>query len=187
MDDDVVELVWQVFCSDPYAGVSSMAAYANMSYHGKKPLNKANVREALSQIGGDTVWREMLKGLEQGEAHYKEGYVVERLLELLSERADESEPISILAEGRVVSELQGTEAQGDTLADTVTLSASFRAHVVPLFSKTSNIVSVHEQLLSTWEGPFGVVFLACVLYTSGLSYATIGGWMGVHASTVCRW
>jgi transposase-like protein len=38
-----------------------------------------------------------------------------------------------------------------------------------------------------WDGPLGVVFLAFVLYRSVLSYATIGGWMGVDASTVCRW
>jgi transposase-like protein len=31
------------------------------------------------------------------------------------------------------------------------------------------------------------MFLAFVLYRSGLSYATIGGWMGVDASTICRW
>ncbi len=66
VDDDVVELVWQVCCSDPYAGLSSMAEQANASYTGKKPLHDSNIREALSQIGGDTVWREMLKGLENG-------------------------------------------------------------------------------------------------------------------------
>ncbi len=187
VDDEVVELVWQVFCSDPYTGLSSMAAQANASYNGKKPLNEANVREALSQIGGYTVWREMLKGLENGQAHYEEGYLVEHVLELLSERAEEVEPVSILAEGAVVSELQGTEAQGETLAERVTLSKSFRAKVVPLFSKAGDVVSLQEQLLAAWEGPLGVVLLAFVLYTSGLSYATIGGWMGVDASTICRW
>jgi transposase-like protein len=187
VDDEVVEFVWQVFCSDPYAGLSSMAAQANASYNGKKPLNEANVREALSQIGGYKVWREMLKGLEKGQAHYEEGYLVEHVLELLSERAEEVEPVSILAEGAVVSELQGTEAKGETLAERVTLSKSFRANVVPLFSKAGDVVSLQEQLLAAWEGPLGVVLLAFVLYTSGLSYATIGGWMGVDASTICRW
>ncbi len=105
VDDDVVALVWQVLCSDPYASLTRMAAHANASYNGKKPFNEANVREALSQIGGYHVWRELLKGLEQGQAHYKESYVLEHLCALLSEQAEQAEPVSIFAEGRVVSAL----------------------------------------------------------------------------------
>ena len=187
VDDAVVELVWQVFCSDPYASPSSMAAQANASYTGQKPLNESNVREALSQIGGYKVWREMLKGLEQGQAHYEEGYLLKRLFALFSEQAEEVEPVSIFAQGSVVSELQGPEAQGETLADRIKLSESFRARVLPFFSKAGDVVSLQKQLLTAWEGPAGVLLLAFVLYTSGLSYATIGGWMGVDASTVCRW
>ena len=188
VDDDVVELVWQVFCSDPYAGLSSMAAQANASYNGKKPLHNSNIREALSQIGGYKVWREMLKGLEKGQAHYKESYVLEHVFALLSEQAEEVEPVSMFAEGRVVSELQGTEAQGETFAATITtLSESFQAQVAPLFSKAGDVASLQKQVLAAWEGPAGVLLLAFVLYTSGLSYATIGGWMGVHPSTICRW
>ena len=188
VDDDVVELVWQVFCSDPYAGLSSMTAQANASYNGKKPLNNSNIREALSQIGGYKVWREMLKGLEKGQAHYKESYLLDHLFALLSEQAEQVEPVSIFAQGSVVSELQGTEAQGEQFAETVTkLSESFQAKVVPLFSKAGDAASLQKQLLAAWEGPAGVLLLAFVLYTSGLSYATIGGWMGVHPSTICRW
>jgi transposase-like protein len=58
---------------------------------------------------------------------------------------------------------------------------------MPLLTKADDVASLHKQLLAAWEGPLGVMFLAFVLYTSGLSYATIGGWMGVDASTVCRW
>jgi transposase-like protein len=187
VDDDVVQLVWQVFCTDPYASLSSMTAQANASYSGQKPLNESNVREALSQIGGYKVWREMLKGLEKGQAHYEEGYVLERLFALLSEHAEQVEPVSILAEGRVVFERQGTETQGENLADRVRLSESFRAKVLLLFSKAGDVVSLQEQLLAAWEGPLGMVLLAFVLYTSGLSYATLGGWLGVDASTICRW
>ncbi len=175
VDDAVVELVWQVFCSDPYASLSSMAAQVNSSYNGKKPLNEANIREALSQIGGDKVWREMLKGLEKGQAHYEEEFLLKHLFALLSEQAEQVEPISTCAQGRVVSELQGTEAQGETLAASLTLSESFRANVMPLFTKASDVVSLHEQVLTAWEGPAGMLLLAFVLSTSGLSYATIGG------------
>ncbi|MCP4399019.1 MAG: DDE-type integrase/transposase/recombinase [bacterium] len=32
-----------------------------------------------------------------------------------------------------------------------------------------------------------MLLLAFVLYSSGFSYAVIGGWVGVDASTICRW
>ncbi len=68
-----MEIVWQVFRRNPYASLKSMVGQANTGYSGKTPLHEANIREALSQIGGNKVWREMLKGLEQGQAHYEGG------------------------------------------------------------------------------------------------------------------
>lgn len=187
VNDEVVESVWQVFCSNPYASLSSMAVQANASYSGAKPLNESNVREALSQIGGYKVWREMLKGLEKGKAHYKEGYLLERLFSLLSEQIEAVEPVSILAEALDVSEMHGSEALGEPLVDRLPLSESFREKIAPVFSRAGDGKSLQQQVMEFWEGPLGVVFLAFVLYSSGLSYATIGGWLGVDASTVCRW
>jgi transposase-like protein len=187
VDDAVVQLVWKVFCGDPYASLSSMAEQANASYGGEKPLSVSNVREALLEIPGYKVWREMLKGLEKGKAHYEEAYLLERLFSLLSEQSEAVEPESILAEGLDVSEMQGSAAIGEQLAARVALSASFREQVAPLFSRAGDGRSLQQQLMEVWEGPLGVVFLAFVLYSSGLRYATIGGWLGVDASTVCRW
>jgi transposase-like protein len=187
VDDAVVQLVWQVFCSDPYASLSVMVAQANTIYREEKPLNAANIREALSQIGGYKVWRVMLKGLEKGKAHYKEEYLLERLFSLLEDQAEAVEPVSILAGGLDVSQMQGSEAIGEQLADRGFLPKSFREQIEPLFSRAGDGRSLQQQVLEFWEGPLGVVFLAFVLYSSGLSYATIGGWVGVDASTVCRW
>jgi transposase-like protein len=187
VDDDVVDLIWQVFRSDPYASLPSMTEQANVRYSGEKPLTEANVCEALSQIPGYTVWREMLKGLEKGQAHYEEGYLLEHLFELLSEHAEEVEPVSLLSEGAAVSEVHGTEALGEKLADTLTMSKSFRDKLAPLFSQAADGSRLQQQVSQVWEGAFGVLMLAFVLYSSGLSYAIIGGWLGVDASTVCRW
>jgi transposase-like protein len=187
VDDEVVEFVWQVFCSDPYASLSDMVAQANTIYRGQKPLNAVNIREALSQIEGYKVWREMLKGLEKGKAHYKEAYLLEHLFSLLEDQSEAVESVSILPEVLAVSEMQGSEAIGEQLADRVCLPESFREQVEPLFSRAGDGKSLQQQLMEVWEGPLGLVFLAFVLYSSGLSYATIGGWLGVDASTVCRW
>lgn len=145
------------------------------------------MQEVLSQISGYKVWREMLKGLEKGKAHYEEGYLLERLLTLLSEQSEAVEPVSILPESLNISELQGSEVMGEKLAPRVTISESFREQVEPLFSRAGDGGSLQQQVLEVWEGSLGVVLLAFVLYSSGVSYATIGGWMGVDASTICRW
>jgi hypothetical protein len=137
-----------------------MAAQANASDRGQKALNAANIREALSQIGGDKVWREMLKGLENGKARYKEEYLLERLFSLLADQAEAVEPVSILAEGLDVSEIQGSEARGEQLADRVSLPKSFREQIEPLFSRAGDGRSLQQQVSEFWDGPLGVVFLA---------------------------
>ncbi|MCP4608756.1 MAG: hypothetical protein GY845_08585, partial [Planctomycetes bacterium] len=183
VDDEVVELVWKEFCADPYASLSDLTARANASYSGEKPLSEANVRAALSEISGYKVWREMLKGLEKGQSQYKEEYLLKHLLELLSEQADLAEPASLLPEGADVSEMQGSEAIGEKFAERISISDCFRDKVAPLFSKACDAASLKKEVFSAWEGPLGMLLLSFVLYHSGLSYATIGGWMGVDAST----
>jgi transposase-like protein len=44
-----------------------------------------------------------------------------------------------------------------------------------------------ERWVAVWEGAVGWKVWALVLYLQGVSLAVIGGWLGVHKSTVCRW
>lgn len=187
VDDEVVQVVWQVFCADPYASLPELTRRANASYSGKKPLNEANVREALSQIPGDKVWRKMLKNVDTGKAHYQEEYLLEHLLQVLSEHGETVESIGMLPEGTAVSQPQGTAVLGESRFESVNLSTSFREQFEPLFSKAVDAAQLHTQVAGMWVGTSGLVLLAVVLYTSGLSYAVIGGWLGVDASTICRW
>jgi hypothetical protein len=55
------------------------------------------------------------------------------------------------------------------------------------FSESADVPTLGKQVSGAWEGTSGLLLLAFVLFSSGLSYAVIGGWMGVDASTVCRW
>ena len=133
VDDEVVPFVWQVFCSDPYASLSVMVAQANTSYRGEKPLTAAKIREALSQIGGDTVWREILTGLEQGKAHYAEAYLLERLFSRLDDQCAAVEPMSILAEGLDVLEIQGSEAMESPWPPGFVCQSLFESRSSPCF------------------------------------------------------
>lgn len=187
VDASVVELVWKVFSEDPYASLSRMTRQANAEYTGETPLNEANVRDALSQVSGYRVWPKMLKGLAKGQAHYNEAYLLERLLMLLSEQCDAVEPVCGLPEGLEMSELPGCEAHGESLFDKVKVAKLLTEQLDTWFSESADVAGLHTQLSGAWEGASGLLLLAFVLYSSGLSYAVIGGWMGVDPSTVCRW
>jgi len=96
----------------------------------------------------------MLTGLKKGKAHYKEEYLLEHLLELLSEHGDAAEPVSLLAEGAELagSKLQGSEPQGESLLKSVKVPEFFREQVVALFSKAVDEASLGKQLAGAWEG-----------------------------------
>jgi len=186
VDGDVVELVWKTLRASPYGSLSDVTASVNVVYDGPKPLSSANVRNALEEMSGYRLWRLMLKGVEKGQAHYDEAFLIEHLLCLLSEQISEDSAVSALPEGLDVSELSASPAQGETQDRTSKMSARVVSQLESFFCpcETSQMGS---RVSGAWEGVSGLVLLAFALYSSGLSYAVIGGWLGVDASTVCRW
>lgn len=187
VDETVVNLVWKEFCVDPYSRLSELTARVNAGYSGAKPLNEANVREALSQISGDTIRRKMLKGLAKGQAQYEQGYLIEHLLGLLSGQSAGSEEAPALPEGVDVSDLRGTAVHGESLLTNVKVPEFLNEQLKAIFSPCADTHALGTHLSGAWEGTSGVIVLVFVLYSAGLSYAVIGGWVGVDASTICRW
>ncbi len=187
VDDEVIELVWEQFCVDPYRSLSELTARVNAGYSGEKALNEGNVREAFSQISGYKVWRKMLKGLENGQAQYTQEFLIERLLELVSESSAESEQVPALPEGLDVGKLRGAEVHGESLLTQVKIPEFLDEGLDAIFSPCADTPGVDRHVSDAWEGASGLIILVFVLYSSGLSYALIGGWIGVDASTICRW
>ncbi len=187
VDTEVVDMVWKAFCVDPFSRFSELSARVNAGYSGEKSLSEANVREALSQIPGDKIRRKILKGLESGQAQYEQAYLIEHLLDLLSEQSDGSEEVPALPEGLDVSELRGTAVHGESLLTSVSVSKFLNEQLETIFSPCADTDALCQHLSGAWEGTSGMILLAFVLYSSGLSYAVIGGWVGVDASTICRW
>ena len=183
---DVVELVWKAWSANPYVRLVELTAAVNTVYDGDKPLSSANVREALNEISGYRVWRRLLKDVEKGRAHYEEPFLIEHLLRLLSEQTPDTSEVPPLAEGIDMSELSASAAQGETPETTNRMSQRVVDRVEALFSP-SDASQMGTQVAHAWEGVSGLMLLAFVLYSSGLSYAVIGGWIGVDASTICRW
>ena len=186
VDAAVVELVWKTLLAIPYVSLSELTAEVNLVYTGAKPLSSMNVRKALEEISGYRIWRLMLKGVEKGRAHYDEAFLIEHVLRLLSERTPDNSEISPLPEGCDVSELSASPVEGETQDSTLTMSKRVIGQLENFFSP-SDASQIGTQISGAWEGASGLMLLAFVLYSSGLSYAVIGGWLGVDASTICRW
>ena len=187
VDDEVVDLVWKTLRSNPYVNLSELTAAVNMVSVGPKPLSTANVRKALDEISGYRIWRLLLQDVEKGRAHYEEAFLIEHVLRLLAERIpDDESTISILPEGCDVSELKASPALGEMPAEPLKMSRRVLSRLDIFFSpcETSEI---GPRVSGAWDGASGLILLAFVLYSSGLSYALIGGWIGVDATTVCRW
>lgn len=187
VDAEVVELVWTTWSADPYVSLPELTVRVNAAYEGNSPLNSNNVREALREVSGYRVWRKMLTGLEKGQAHYEERALLEHVLALLSEQADGGEIAPSLPEVLHVSELQGTEVHGESLFSQVRVSEALSEKLQSVFSSSADPVELGRVLSGAWEGTSGLLLLVFVLYSSGLSYATVGAWAGVDASTICRW
>jgi transposase-like protein len=187
VDDAVTDAVWKAFRENPYTTLKDLTARANKIPMGGKTLSEANVRTALGQISGYKVWRELLKGMEKGKAHYKEGFLLRHLLGLLSGQDGLAEQAPVLPADAESQISEGTEPAGRKLPELKDIPEAIKKQAESLFCEVKDAPALDRQLSDAWEGQAGLLLLAFVLYTSGLSYATIGGWFGVNASTVCRW
>ena len=180
VDGEVVLAVEAELEADVWVGMEALAARVNGRL-GREDLTASNMATALEQVSGGKVRRWFLRVVARGEAHYKEGYLLDRLFGWVSAgEVGEVEGLGVAEEAWVSLE-QATEAigeQGWELGDQVQQAEE------QLLERQE--VS-KEQLSSLWEGRLGWMVWAFVLYVHGVSMGVIGGWLGVHKSTVCRW
>ncbi len=74
VDAGVVDLVWNTWCRDPYMSMSELTARVNADYDGEKPLNRANVRKALTELSGWT-WLQQQQGCFLGQVAVDEKHI----------------------------------------------------------------------------------------------------------------
>jgi len=83
-----------------------------------------------------------------------------------------------------VSELSASAAHEEAPETTNRMSQRVVDRGDALFSP-SDASQIGTQVAHAWEGVSGLMLLAFVFSRSGLSYAVIGGWIGVDARTIC--
>ncbi len=187
VDERVIEAVWVAFSKGPFVTVKDLTTKTNELVKDDKNITEANVRKAFEQVSGYKVWRQMLKKLDKGESHYKESYLLQYLLDLISKNGDLKEANQIPhadIKPQIEEGVEPVKGYADLLGN---VPEKIEDKLKPLLAHVKDPSNLYKELLSTWEGPLGIVLLSFVLYTAGLSYGTIGGWIGVDASTICRW
>jgi transposase-like protein len=169
VDEEVVEAVKEQLKVDVFMSVESLCRLVNKRL-GVTDLSESNIRAALDQIPGNYVRGLVLKQLERGEASYKEGALLEQVLEALSG-----------SEGSV--EVQEKLEKGGVLvvesAQEVEVRVSELGSVSDLLTPGQKVEDVSYWALLC------VVMLA--LYGWGVPFSRLGRWLGVHKTTALRW
>ena len=141
-------------------------------------LSVDNIRTAGEQVGFLGVQQVLRRQVAEGEAHYKEEELIETLFELVQhsveEGASEVKPIPM--------ELEAIRPTGVELPELVNKEKAEQLEEQLLRGDASA-----EGLAKLWQGSSGVLLLAFILYYHGISLRVLGGFFGVHKTTVMRW
>ena len=146
-------------------------------------LSEQNVRTAGQQVGFLGVQQVLRRQLAEGEVHYQEAFLLSALWEL----ADRGAKIKMQASGEVDPIPEALEAVGPQAACQEDLPPTQAQAVETLSVCLLEGQTSPSALARLWEGVTGRLMLAFVLYYHGLSLEVMGGFFGVHKTTVMRW
>lgn len=178
VDERVVEAVRESVEAEPLAKIAAHTYRVNERL-GRQDITDFNITSALEQISCKELRGILKKQLEQGECHYREEYVIDRLFEIAL-AGEEERPKMAAINAEMIETVQKATAPRGTPPQTEAASSED--------GKTLLRGEMDEsQLAAVWNGPLSWKIWALLLYLHGVSQAVIGGWIGVNKSTVCRW
>jgi len=185
VDDEVVSGVQEILRQEPLLKKAGIVRLINEKL-GREDITEANVDAALEQISCKEIRRILQKQLANGQAHYKEEYLVRCLFEMAIEKAEEmkqqapTHPKEAHEQWNQAAQALGVES-GQTEQEA---EPELSAQAKELFEEGKIDM---QKLSCIWDNALGWKLWAFVLYYHGVSLSAIGGWMGVNKSTVCRW
>jgi transposase-like protein len=184
VDAQVVALCQQIWKAHPLWSVGQVHAELVRRFPQQgEGLTEQNIRTAGQQIGFLGVQQVLRRQLAEGKVHYQESFLLQALWTLADRGA--------FAQAQAAGEGTAIPEELEVVRPQVALqqaSPAVKAEAVEtlcaclLEGETSPCA-----LARLWEGVIGRVMLAFVLYYHGLSLEVIGGFFGVHKTTVMRW
>ena len=182
VDDEVVSGVQEILRQEPLLKKAGIVRLINEKL-GREDITEANVDAALEQISCKEIRRILQKQLANGQAHYKEEYLVRCLFEMAIEKAEEmkqqapTHPKEAHEQWNQAAQALGVES-GQTEQEA---EPELSAQAKELFEEGKIDM---QKLSCIWDNALGWKLWAFVLYYHGVSLSAIGGWMGVNKSTV---
>ena len=140
-------------------------------------LSERNIRTAGEQVSFLSVRQALCRQVKEGKAHYSE----EALLSSVKDWVEQTPAL-------------GSAAPIPETLETALLAPSPGASSAELETSPGRLEEVlltgdacPEVLEKRWQGRIGQVLLCFILYYHGISLSVLGGWFGVHKTTVMRW
>jgi transposase-like protein len=178
VDERVVEAVKESLLVEPLAKAGNLAYHAN-ELLGRQDIKEWNVKTALEKISCQEIRGILQKQIEEGKAHYREEYVIERLFEIALANGQDR-PKKVTLNAAMIAGVQQASAPCGIPPQPKSMP---REEAKALLSGKMS----EQQLAAVWDSPLAWKLWALLLYLQGVSTAAIGGWLGVHKSSVCRW
>jgi len=158
VDSVVVEAVTQELLADPLAETVELQQRVNARL-GRDDLSSANIQVALEQIPYYQVREAIRKQIARGKAHYQEEHLLKEMMASASCQSIGEK-----------AGIQMPETEGMQVSD----PTKIRKLVTPGFGVSSICGSLR------W------VIYCLVLYYYGVPLSVLGGWFGVHKTTILR-
>lgn len=184
VDAEVVALCEEIWKAHPLWSAGQVYAELVRCFPQQgEGLTEQNIRTAGHQVGFLGVQQVLRRQLTQGQVHYQEPFLIQALWEL----ADTGVKMQVQAAGGVepipeVLEAVGPQAACQEAGPGIKAEAVETLSACLLGGETSP-----SALVRLWEGVTGTGILSFLLYYHGLSLEVIGGFFGVHKTTVMRW
>ena len=170
VDEAVVEALAEELEEDALAGKEELAKRVNEKL-GRKDLSAPNIEAGLEQIPANRLRKIIRNQLAKGEVRYQEEYLLERAFRALQSRdQEESRRALTLLEQ---AEIKESDEEGMKL---------FRPD-----EETLKDLCMPDKPLSDIPLRVRWAVVSLVLYGYGVPLRVLGGWLGVHKTTVLRW
>lgn len=171
VDEAVVEALAQELEEDVLASKEELAQRVNERL-GRKDLSAPNMEAGLEQIPANHLRRILRTHLSQGEAHYQEKHLLGEVFRAL-QSSDHKE------KQRALRLLDQAQIQENDPEEGAKLFRPDEESLKALCTPDKGVCEIPLRL--RW-----VVF-SLVLYGHGVPLRVLGGWLGVHKTTVLRW
>jgi transposase-like protein len=190
IDEQVLRYMEEEFGRDPFLSAEEMAEKVSEKYPDKGKLTGGGIRQAACRMNGYQVVSRLRRLIEKGKVHYKEEYVIGRLMGMVKELVQEKEAQAegsregerMKQELEVLKEVSGQQpkvSEFKEVSGSKKIKQRFEGYVK---EKLEGDKGREEVLAVDW-----MVMMVILLNVGGISLERLSDWLGKSKATLYRW